>query len=73
MATNDPFKDKNEGDTVDSKANDNGTANAIEATAVIISGHAEQEATDDVSLPPTAKYSKICIYLRPNFSLENLF
>ncbi|GAN04628.1 hypothetical protein MAM1_0069d04089 [Mucor ambiguus] len=56
IATNDSFKDKNEGDTVDSNANDNSTANAVEATTVIISGHAEQEATDDIALPPTAKY-----------------
>ncbi|GAN02701.1 hypothetical protein MAM1_0026d02147 [Mucor ambiguus] len=59
ITANDSFKDKNEGDAVDSKANDNGTVNAVEATTVIISGHAEQEATDDVALPPTAKYSKI--------------
>ncbi|GAN02904.1 hypothetical protein MAM1_0030c02354 [Mucor ambiguus] len=59
IATNDSFKDKNEGDAVDSKANNNGTTNVVEATTVIISGHAEQVATDDVALPPTAKYSEI--------------
>ncbi|GAN09485.1 hypothetical protein MAM1_0270c09014 [Mucor ambiguus] len=68
IATNDSFKDENEGDAVDSNACDNGTANAVEATTVIISGYAEQEATNDVALPPTAKYSKIWIYLRPDFS-----
>ncbi|GAN08913.1 hypothetical protein MAM1_0231d08433 [Mucor ambiguus] len=68
MTANDSFKDKNKGDAVDSKANDNGTTNAVEATTVIISGYAEQEATDDVVLPPSAKYSKICIHLRPDFS-----
>ncbi|GAN01116.1 hypothetical protein MAM1_0004d00547 [Mucor ambiguus] len=67
-ATNASFKDGNEGDAVDNRADDNGTANAVEATTVIISGHAEQEATiDDVALPPTAKYSKIWIHLRPDF------
>ncbi|GAN08588.1 hypothetical protein MAM1_0213d08102 [Mucor ambiguus] len=68
MAANDSFKGKNKGDAVDSKANNNGTANTVKATTVIISSHAEQEATDDVALPPTAKYSKICIHLRPDFS-----
>ncbi|GAN03545.1 hypothetical protein MAM1_0043c03000, partial [Mucor ambiguus] len=58
IATNDSFKDKNEGDTVDSKVNNNGTANAVEAK--VINGHAEQEATtkDNVALPLTAKYSE---------------
>ncbi|GAN08334.1 hypothetical protein MAM1_0200c07843 [Mucor ambiguus] len=59
IVTNDSFEDKNEGDIVGSKANDNGTANAVEATTVTISSHDEQEATDDVALPLTAKYSKI--------------
>ncbi|GAN06039.1 hypothetical protein MAM1_0109c05516 [Mucor ambiguus] len=68
IAANDSFKDENEGDAVDSKANDNGTANAVEATTVIISGHAGQGATDDVALPPTAKYRKIWIHLGPDFS-----
>ncbi|GAN03296.1 hypothetical protein MAM1_0038d02749 [Mucor ambiguus] len=43
------FKDKNEGDAVDSKANNNGTANAVEAK--VIHGHAEQEAIDQMMLP----------------------
>ncbi|GAN06084.1 hypothetical protein MAM1_0111c05561 [Mucor ambiguus] len=59
IATNVSFEDENEGNAVASKANDNGTANTVEATTVIISGHAKQEATDDVALPPTAKYSEI--------------
>ncbi|GAN06080.1 hypothetical protein MAM1_0111d05557 [Mucor ambiguus] len=60
IATNVSFEDENEGNAVDSKANDNGTANAVEATTVIISGHAKQEAiTADVALPPTANYSEI--------------
>ncbi|GAN07685.1 hypothetical protein MAM1_0172d07187, partial [Mucor ambiguus] len=42
IATNDSFKDENEGDAVDSKANNNGIANAVEAK--VINGHAEQEA-----------------------------
>ncbi|GAN03553.1 hypothetical protein MAM1_0043d03008 [Mucor ambiguus] len=68
IATNDSFKDENGGVTVDSKANDNSTANAVEeATTVIISSHDEQEATDDVALPPAAKYSQIWIHLRPDF------
>ncbi|GAN05208.1 hypothetical protein MAM1_0084d04677 [Mucor ambiguus] len=61
------FTDENEGDAVNSNTNDNGTANAVEATTVIISGLAKQEVTDDVALPPTAKYSKIWIHLRPDF------
>ncbi|GAN03359.1 hypothetical protein MAM1_0039c02812 [Mucor ambiguus] len=57
IATNASFEDKNEGDTVDSKAKDNGgTANAVEAK--VINGHAEQEATDDIALPPTANTAK---------------
>ncbi|GAN01048.1 hypothetical protein MAM1_0004d00479 [Mucor ambiguus] len=67
IAINVSFEDENEGDAVDSKADDNGTANEVEATTVIISGHAEQEATDDVDLPPNANYSEIRIYLRPGF------
>ncbi|GAN03343.1 hypothetical protein MAM1_0039d02796 [Mucor ambiguus] len=59
ITTNDSLEGENKGDAVDSKADNNGTANAVEATTVIISGHAEQKATDDVALPPTAKYSKI--------------
>ncbi|GAN09103.1 hypothetical protein MAM1_0244c08625 [Mucor ambiguus] len=45
IATNVSFKDKNEGDAIDSKVNDNGTANAVEAK--VINGHTEQEAKDD--------------------------
>ncbi|GAN09669.1 hypothetical protein MAM1_0282d09200 [Mucor ambiguus] len=57
IATDVSFEDENEGDAVDSKVDDyGGIANAVEANnKVIISGHAEQEATDDVALPPTAK------------------
>ncbi|GAN07466.1 hypothetical protein MAM1_0162d06963 [Mucor ambiguus] len=67
IATNVSFEDKNEGDAVYSKVNDNdGTANAVEVKA--INGHAEQEATDDAALPPTAKYSEFRIHLRPDFS-----
>ncbi|GAN03584.1 hypothetical protein MAM1_0043d03039 [Mucor ambiguus] len=49
IATNDSFKDENEGDAVESKANNNGTANAVQAK--VISGHAEQEAIDQMLLP----------------------
>ncbi|GAN04227.1 hypothetical protein MAM1_0058c03687 [Mucor ambiguus] len=61
-------EDENEGgNTVNSKANTNsGTANPVEAK--VINGYAKQKATDGVALPSTAKYSKIWIYLRPNFS-----
>ncbi|GAN01520.1 hypothetical protein MAM1_0008d00953 [Mucor ambiguus] len=47
--------DENEGDAVDSKANNNVTANAVEAR--VINGYAEQ--ANDVALPLTAKYSEI--------------
>ncbi|GAN06506.1 hypothetical protein MAM1_0126d05990 [Mucor ambiguus] len=59
IATNDSFKVENEGDSVDSKTNNNRAANAVKAK--VINGHAEQEATtkDDVALPPTANYSEI--------------
>ncbi|GAN01733.1 hypothetical protein MAM1_0011d01168 [Mucor ambiguus] len=57
---------KNEGDAIDSKAEGNGTADAVEGK--VINGHAKQEATDDVALPPAAKYSETRIHLRPNFS-----
>ncbi|GAN08204.1 hypothetical protein MAM1_0193d07711 [Mucor ambiguus] len=53
-------------DAVDSKANDNDTANAVEAK--VINDHVEQEDTDDVALPPAAKCSKIWIHVRANFS-----
>ncbi|GAN03724.1 hypothetical protein MAM1_0047d03179 [Mucor ambiguus] len=49
IATNDSFKDQNGGDTVDSKTNDNGTSNAVEAK--VIYGHAEQEAIEQMMLP----------------------
>ncbi|GAN06709.1 hypothetical protein MAM1_0133d06197 [Mucor ambiguus] len=49
IATNDSFKDENEGDSVDSKANNNVTANAVEAK--VINGHAEQKAIDQIMLP----------------------
>ncbi|GAN11011.1 hypothetical protein MAM1_0449d10563, partial [Mucor ambiguus] len=41
--------DENEDDAVDSKANSNGTANAVEAK--VINGHAEQKAIDQMMLP----------------------
>ncbi|GAN02433.1 hypothetical protein MAM1_0022d01876 [Mucor ambiguus] len=66
--TNVSFEDENEGDAIDIKADGNGTASAVEAITVVISGHAEHEATDDIALPPTAKYSEIRIYFGPNFS-----
>ncbi|GAN03876.1 hypothetical protein MAM1_0050c03332 [Mucor ambiguus] len=59
IATNVSFEDENKGYNADSKANDNGTSNAVETKA--INGHVEQEAT-------TAKYCKIWIHLIPNFS-----
>ncbi|GAN03017.1 hypothetical protein MAM1_0032d02467 [Mucor ambiguus] len=49
IATNNSFKDENEGDAVDSKANNNGTANAVEAK--VINGHAEQGAIYQMMLP----------------------
>ncbi|GAN07239.1 hypothetical protein MAM1_0153d06732 [Mucor ambiguus] len=60
IVTNVSFEGKNEDGVADSKAKDNGTANTVEAE-VIINGHAKQEATDDVPLPPAAKYSEIWI------------
>ncbi|GAN09431.1 hypothetical protein MAM1_0267d08958 [Mucor ambiguus] len=55
-------------DADDSEAGDNDTANTVEAK--VINGHAEQEATttDDVGLPPAAKYSEIWIHMRSDFS-----
>ncbi|GAN08012.1 hypothetical protein MAM1_0186c07518 [Mucor ambiguus] len=44
--TNVSFENENESDAVDSKANNNATANAIEAK--VINGHAEQEAIDQM-------------------------
>ncbi|GAN07300.1 hypothetical protein MAM1_0156c06796 [Mucor ambiguus] len=49
IATNGSFKVENEGDAVDSKANNNGNANAVEAK--VINGQAEQEAIDQMMLP----------------------
>ncbi|GAN03439.1 hypothetical protein MAM1_0040d02892 [Mucor ambiguus] len=49
IATNDSFKDENEDDAVNSKANNNDTGNAVEAK--VIHGHAEQEAIDQKMLP----------------------
>ncbi|GAN10001.1 hypothetical protein MAM1_0311d09535 [Mucor ambiguus] len=72
VVTNVSFEDENEGDTVDSKANDNGAANAIESK-VINSNHAKQKATDDVALSPIAKCSEIWIHLRPDFFCYKLF
>ncbi|GAN11809.1 hypothetical protein MAM1_1000d11413 [Mucor ambiguus] len=67
IATNVFFEDENESDFVDSKANNNVTANAVESK-VINNNHAKQEeVTDDVASPPPAKYSKIWIPLRPDF------
>ncbi|GAN05310.1 conserved hypothetical protein [Mucor ambiguus] len=57
IATNIFFEDENEADAVESKADDNGTANPVEAN--VISDHAKQEATDDVVLLLAARYSKI--------------
>ncbi|GAN01265.1 hypothetical protein MAM1_0006d00697 [Mucor ambiguus] len=59
--TNASFEDKNEGNVVDSKADDNVIANAVEAK--VINGHAEQETTYDVALPPIAKYRKVWVHL----------
>ncbi|GAN04245.1 hypothetical protein MAM1_0058c03705 [Mucor ambiguus] len=52
ISTNVSFEGENEDDAADNKADENGTTNAVEAT--FINGHAEQEATDAVVLPPTA-------------------
>ncbi|GAN00590.1 hypothetical protein MAM1_0001d00012 [Mucor ambiguus] len=67
IATNVSFEDKNEGDAVDSKVNDN-SANNTGESKVINNGHAKQEAKNDVALPPTTKYSEIWIHLGPDFS-----
>ncbi|GAN02480.1 hypothetical protein MAM1_0023d01924 [Mucor ambiguus] len=60
------FAAENEGDAADSKGDDDGAANAVEYK-VINNNHAKPEATDDVALSPTAKYSEIWINLRPDF------
>ncbi|GAN04852.1 hypothetical protein MAM1_0075c04317 [Mucor ambiguus] len=49
IATDDSFKEENEGGAVDSKANNNGTTNAVEAK--VINDHAEQEAIYQMMLP----------------------
>ncbi|GAN05813.1 hypothetical protein MAM1_0102d05289 [Mucor ambiguus] len=68
IATNISFEDENEDDVVDSKSNDNDTtANSVEANKGI-NGYAEQEATDDVALPPTTNYSEIWIHVGHDFS-----
>ncbi|GAN05821.1 hypothetical protein MAM1_0102d05297 [Mucor ambiguus] len=67
IATNISFEDENEDDVVDSKSNDNDTANSVEANKGI-NGYAEQESTDDVALPPTTNYSEIWIHSRHDFS-----
>ncbi|GAN01855.1 hypothetical protein MAM1_0013c01290 [Mucor ambiguus] len=68
IATNVSFEDENEGgNAVDSKTNNCGNAaNAVKSK--FIDGHAEQKATGDVALPPTAKYREIWTHLRPDFS-----
>ncbi|GAN10626.1 hypothetical protein MAM1_0377d10170 [Mucor ambiguus] len=43
------FKDENEGDAVDSRVDDNGTANAVETK--FINGHAEQDTIAQMMLP----------------------
>ncbi|GAN11234.1 hypothetical protein MAM1_0511c10793 [Mucor ambiguus] len=48
IATNVSFEDEDEGDTIDIKADDNGTANAVEAK--VVNGHAEQEAIGQMML-----------------------
>ncbi|GAN11687.1 hypothetical protein MAM1_0812c11268 [Mucor ambiguus] len=52
-------EDENEGsDAVDNKVDINSsTANAVKAK--VINGHTEQKTTDDVSLPPLAKFGYI--------------
>ncbi|GAN11741.1 hypothetical protein MAM1_0878d11326 [Mucor ambiguus] len=58
ITTNVSFEDENEEDTVDSSiTDDSGTTSAVETT--LINGHAEQDATDDVVLSPTAKFGYI--------------
>ncbi|GAN08327.1 hypothetical protein MAM1_0199d07836 [Mucor ambiguus] len=73
IATNVSFENENEGDAADSRVvdNNNDTNNAVKAK--VINGHTEQEATDDVALPPAAKYSEIWIHLKPDFSHQKLF
>ncbi|GAN03407.1 hypothetical protein MAM1_0040d02860 [Mucor ambiguus] len=43
------FEDENEADAVDSRVDDNSTANTVEAK--VINGHAEQDAIDQMMLP----------------------
>ncbi|GAN00966.1 hypothetical protein MAM1_0003d00394 [Mucor ambiguus] len=49
LATNDSYEDENEGVAVESKANNNGAANAVEAK--VINRHAEQKAIYQMMLP----------------------
>ncbi|GAN09376.1 hypothetical protein MAM1_0263c08902 [Mucor ambiguus] len=49
IVTNVFFEDESEGDAVDSKADDNGTADAVEAK--VVNGHTEQEPTTHMMLP----------------------
>ncbi|GAN03072.1 hypothetical protein MAM1_0033d02523 [Mucor ambiguus] len=49
ITTNTSFENENKANNVDSKVNDDGTANAVEDT--VIDGHAEQEAIDQMMLP----------------------
>ncbi|GAN05313.1 hypothetical protein MAM1_0087d04783 [Mucor ambiguus] len=49
IATNVCFEDENEADAIESKADDNGTADAVEAN--VINGHAEQEFIVQMMLP----------------------
>ncbi|GAN03495.1 hypothetical protein MAM1_0041d02949 [Mucor ambiguus] len=72
IATNVSFEDEDERDAVYIKANDNSAANAGKYS-VINNGYAKQEATDDVTLPPTAKYSEIWTHLRPLSSRQKPF
>ncbi|GAN01782.1 hypothetical protein MAM1_0012c01217 [Mucor ambiguus] len=58
---------------VDSRVVNNNNGTSISAKDKVINGHAEQEATNDVALPPTAKYSEIWMHLRPDFSRKKLF
>ncbi|GAN01132.1 hypothetical protein MAM1_0005c00563 [Mucor ambiguus] len=72
IATNVSFKDENEGDVVDSKADGNGsTTDAVKAK--VINDYTKQEATDDVALPPPANYSEIRIHLRPDSCAKSCF
>ncbi|GAN04041.1 hypothetical protein MAM1_0053c03499 [Mucor ambiguus] len=47
--THDSFKGENKGAAIDSRANNNGTANAV--AAKVINGHAKQETICQMMLP----------------------